>query len=190
MTLMVKDIIVLGMEVDRKVIWMQITVGFPLEMMIKGEIIMPEKCKLYNLESFTDEERQCVEDLINQIEEEKKAQKWWVMSKYSFFSKEAQELGQAYVVEPQKDSYSRSKPPLKSDFESKEAAEKWLKEYLETKKDFDSAFNDVNDLVFNLNRIREKLRRSEKITRDEWKTCFKDFDDSLNHGSLNKVTEE
>lgn len=60
---------------------------------------MPEKCKLYNLESFSDEERQRVEDLINQIEKEKKAQKWWVMPKYSFFSKEVLEFGQTYTTE-------------------------------------------------------------------------------------------
>lgn len=152
---------------------------------------MPEKCKLYNLESFTDEERQRVEDLINQIEEEKKAQKkWWVMPKYPVFGIEMRKFGQSYIVEPQEDSYSRNRPPLKSDFESKEAAEKWLKEYLETNKNFEPALNDVNELIFNLNRIREKLRMSEKITRDEWNDCFRDFDESLNHGSLNKVIKE
>lgn len=151
---------------------------------------MPEKCKLYNLESFTDEERQRVEDLINQIEEEKKTQKWWVMPKYPVFGIEVREFGQSYVVEPQKEIYSRSKPPLKSDFESKEAAEKWLKEYLETKEDFKPALNDLDNLVCNLGHIKEKLQRFEKITRDEWEACFKDFVKSLNHGSLNKVIKE
>ena len=153
---------------------------------------MSEKCKLYNLESFTDEERQRVEDLINQIKEEKKTQRWWVIPEYSAFVLDdvSIPLSEKYVVEPQKDSYSRSKPPLKSDFESKEAAEKWLKEYLETKEDFKPALNDLDNLVCNLGHIKEKLQRFEKITRDEWKVCFKDFDESLNHGSLNKVTEE
>lgn len=36
---------------------------------------MAENCKVYNLESFTDEERERVEALINQIEEEKKNNK-------------------------------------------------------------------------------------------------------------------
>ena len=80
---------------------------------------MAENCKVYNLESFTDEERERVEALINQIEKEKKAQKWWIMPKYAIFSEEVQEFGQSYTVEPQKDSYSRSRPPLKSDFNSK-----------------------------------------------------------------------
>ena len=32
--------------------------------------MVAENCKVYNLESFTDEERKRVETLINQIEEE------------------------------------------------------------------------------------------------------------------------
>lgn len=36
---------------------------------------MAENCKVYNLESFSDEERERVEALINQIEEEKKKKK-------------------------------------------------------------------------------------------------------------------
>lgn len=151
---------------------------------------MPEKCKLYNLESFTDEERQRVEDLINQIEEEKKTQKWWIMPNFDCFEQYNPSIGLNYFVEPQKDSYSKSKPPLKSDFESKEAAEKWLKEYLKDRKDFDSALDDVNNLILNLSRIRDKLRWFEKITRDECEACFKDFDESLNTGSLNKVIKE
>ena len=38
---------------------------------------MAENCKVYNLESFTDEERERAEALINQIEEEKKNKKKW-----------------------------------------------------------------------------------------------------------------
>lgn len=112
---------------------------------------MTENCKVYNLESFTDEERERVEALIKQIEEEKKAQKWWIMPKYAIFSKEAQEFGQSYFVEPQTDGYSRSRPPLKSDFNSKEEAEKWLKNYLEEESLFNSAKDDVDNLTCNLN---------------------------------------
>ena len=141
--------------------------------------------------NLTDEQISKLGELIHSMEDEnKKAQKWWVMPKYSFFSKEVLEFGQTYVVEPQKDSYSRSRPPLKSDFESKEAAEKWLKEYLETKEDFELAMNDLDNLVCNLGHIKEKLQRFEKITRDEWEACFKDFDESLNQGPLNKVIKE
>lgn len=47
---------------------------------------MSENCKVYNLESFTDEERERVEALINEIEEEKKNKtKWWIVPKYNFF---------------------------------------------------------------------------------------------------------
>ncbi|MBR6401814.1 MAG: hypothetical protein IKS48_00355 [Eubacterium sp.] len=152
---------------------------------------MPEKCKLYNLESFTDEERQRVEDLINQIEEEKKVQKWWIMPKYSCFDIALYEkYGPCYQVEPQKDSYSRNRPPLKSDFESKESAEKWLKEYLEWEVIFKSAINDIDNLVCNLGNIREHLRKHEYIGKGEWKSCFELFDESLNEGVLHHVTRE
>jgi hypothetical protein len=162
------------------------TVGIPLEMMIKGEIIME-----IDTSNLTDEQISKLSEFVHSMENEnRKAQKWWIMPNFDCFEQYNPSIGLNYFVEPQKDSYSRSKPPLKSDFESKEAAEKWLKEYLETKEDFEPALNDVNELIFNLNRIREKLRMFEKITRDEWKACFKDFEESLNHGSLNKVTKD
>lgn len=82
---------------------------------------MAENCKVYNLESFTDEEREHVE------EEKKNKKKWWIVPKYNLFTN----IDKSYIVEEQKDSYSRSGPPLKSDFNSKEEAEKWLKDYLE-----------------------------------------------------------
>lgn len=151
---------------------------------------MPEKCKLYNLESFTDEERQRVEDLINQIEEEKKVQKWWVMPNFDCFEQYNPSIGLNYFVEPQKDSYSRNRPPLKSDFESKESAEKWLKEYLEQEVIFKSAINDIDNLVCNLGNIREHLRKHEYIGKGEWKSCFELFDESLNKGVLYYVTRE
>lgn len=154
---------------------------------------MPEKCKVYNLESFTDEERQRVEDLINQIEEEKKVQKWWIMPKYSCFSNNMdlyEKFGPCYQVEPQKDSYSRSRPPLKSDFESKEAAEKWLKYYLEQEEIFKSAINDIDNLVCNLGHIRVHLKEHECIGKEDWKACFELFDESLNNGVLHHVTKE
>lgn len=151
---------------------------------------MPEKCKIYNLESFTDEERQRVEDLINQIEEEKKVQKWWVMPNFDCFEQYNPSIGLNYFVERQKDSYSKNRPPLKSDFESKETAERWLKEYLEQEVIFKSAINDIDNLVDNLNNIIKHLREHEYIGKGEWKACFELFDESLNKGVLHHVTRE
>ena len=49
---------------------------------------MTENFKVYNLESFTDEERERVEALIKQIEEEKKnKKKWWIVPKFNYFEK-------------------------------------------------------------------------------------------------------
>lgn len=68
-------------------------------------------------------------------DEMKKAEKWWIVPTNSPFinSNLFDTFGYNYKVEPQEDFYSKSFPPLKSDFNSKEEAEKWLKEYLETK---------------------------------------------------------
>lgn len=152
---------------------------------------MAENCKVYNLESFTDEEREHIEALINKIEEEKKnKKKWWIMPNYDIFSKEEQECGQSYSVEPQKDSYSRSRPPLKSDFNSKEEAEEWLKNYLEEESLFKSAEDDVDNLGCNIGLIYGKLQKHKYITNDDWKNCFRMFNESRLSGALSKVTKD
>jgi hypothetical protein len=69
---------------------------------------------------------------------------WWVRPKYDVFSEEEQRFGQSYIVELQEDIYSRSRPPLKSGFASKEAAEKWLKEYLDTKPEEPVEYHEVD----------------------------------------------
>ena len=117
---------------------------------------MAENYKVYNLESFTDEERERVEDLINQIEEEKKKKnkkKWWIMPNFDIFEQYNPSIELNYFIEKQKDSYSKSRPPLKSDFNSKEEAEKWLKNYLEEESLFNSAKDDVDNLVCNLGHV-------------------------------------
>ena len=139
--------------------------------------------KVYNLESFTDEERERVEALINQIEEEKKnKKKWWIVPKSQFRES-------YYVVEEQKDSYSRSEPPLKSDFNSKEEAELWLKDYLEKGNIFKLAKDDIYNFVCNLGYVVEKLQKHEFITRDDWINCFRLYNESRIHGALFKVTK-
>lgn len=140
--------------------------------------------------NLTDEQISRLGNFIHHMEKEnKKLRKWWIMPKRNVFSKEVQEFGQSYVVEPQDDKYSRSRPPLKSDFLSKEAAEKWLADYLKECALFTPAINDLDNLVVNLDHIKEKLQRFEKITRDDWNECFEIFNESLKCGSLSKVTE-
>lgn len=152
---------------------------------------MAENCKVYNLESFTDEERERVEDLINQIEEEKKnKKKWWIMPKYNYFEKNEMFEHDAYCIEIQEESYSRSKPPLKSNFNSKEEAEEWLKNYLEKERLFKSAKYDIDNLVCNLGYVVEKFQNHEYVTEDDWKDCFRLFYDSMKNGALSKVTED
>ena len=151
---------------------------------------MAETCKVYNLESFTDEERDRVETLINQIEKEKKnKKKWWIMPNFDIFEQYNPSIGLNYFIEEQKDSYSRSRPPLKSDFNSKEEAEKWLKNYLEEEGVFKSAEDDIDILVCNLGHVIEKLQKHEYITNDDWDNCFKIFNKSRLNGALFLITK-
>lgn len=151
---------------------------------------MAENCKVYNLESFTDEERERVEAFINQIEEEKKnKKKWWIMPNFDIFEKYNPSIGLNYFIEEQKDSYSKSRPPLKSDFNSKEEAEKWLHKYIAENSMFNSARDDLNDLILGLDLLRDKLNKHEKITQDEWEDCFRRVSKSRLDGALYKVTK-
>ena len=138
---------------------------------------------------LTDEQISKLGEFIHSMEKENdKVTKWWIMPKYGVFSKEVQEFGQSYVVEPQEDTYSRNSPPLKSGFGSKEAAEKWLTDYLKECALFTPAISDLDNLVFNLGHVKEKLQNFENISNDDWDKCFKIFNESLKCGSLNKVT--
>lgn len=153
---------------------------------------MAEKCKVYNLESFTDEERERVEALINQIEEEKKkTTKWWIMPRYSVFDDRFayDKFGPCYYVEPQEDTYSRSMPPLKCDFDSAEEAQKWLDNYLAEEDLFLKAIDEINNLNCNLGHILGKFNRHEYVTEDDWRNCFELFNSSKNYGALKEVTK-
>lgn len=151
---------------------------------------MAEICKVYNLESFTDEERERVEALINQIEEEKKnKKKWWIMPNFDWDEQFNPSIGLNYFVEEQKDCYSRSRPPLKSDFNSKEEAERWLKNYLNEEKLFDSAIMEIDNLGSNLSMIKDKLKQHKMISEDDWYECFRMFNESRANGELAEVTK-
>lgn len=91
-----------------------------------------------------------------------KQEKWWIVPTCSPFdsSNLFDTFGYCYKVEPQKDSYSKSYPPLKSDFNSKEEAEEWLKEYLETSDELE--INGVLD--FSKSRISMEDFQSEFLT--------------------------
>lgn len=65
--------------------------------------------------------------------------KWWIMPNFNWNEQYNPSIGLNYFVEEQKNTYSRSRPPLKSDFNSKEEAEKWLNNYLLEESVFQSA---------------------------------------------------
>ena len=117
--------------------------------------------------------------------------KWWIMPKYTPFDNndDYQQFGSCYYVTEQEDIYSKNCPPLKSNFDSKEEAEEWLKNYLKNKEMFEPAINDINNLVCNLGHVVEKLQRQEMISEIDWKNCFELFNQSKEMGALKKVTK-
>lgn len=140
---------------------------------------------------FSIEDKKRVEELVGLIQKEyneKKPIKWWIMPNFDCFEQYNSSIGLNYFVEEQKDSYSRNRPPLKSDFNSKEEAEEWLKNYLKEEEIFKSAQDELDNLVCNLGLIRNKLQKHKYITKDDWKNCFQLFNESRLNGDLNKVT--
>lgn len=146
----------------------------------------------FDTTDFNEEEIAKVNELINSIKKEKESNiKWWIMPKYTPFNDNYnyQQFGSCYYVAEQEDVYSKSCPPLKSNFNSKEEAEKWLKNYLEEESLFKSAKDDVDNLVCNFGHVVEKLQKHEYITNDDWRDCFRMFNESRLGGALFKVTK-
>ena len=140
--------------------------------------------------NLTDEQISKLGEFVHKMEEENKATKWWIMPKYPIFGSEVQQFGQQYYIEPEKDSYSRSTPPLKRDFDSAEEAQKWLDDYLAEEDLFLKAIDEINNLNCNLGHFLDKFNRHEYVIKDDWLKCFESFNGSLNHGTLKEVTKE
>ena len=144
---------------------------------------------IYNIS----EDKKRVEELVSLIQKEyaeKQSTKWWIMPNFDCFEQYNPSIGLNYFIEEQKDSYSRSRPPLKSDFNSKEEAEKWLKNYLKEEELFNSAKDEIDNLNCNLGLIYDKLQKHEYITEDDWTNCFRMFNESRLNGALSKVTKD
>ena len=124
----------------------------------------------FDTTDFNEEEIAKVNELINFIKKNKESKKWWIMPKYTPFNDNYnyQQFGSCYYVTEQEDIYSKSCPPLKSNFNSKEEAEKWLKDYLEEERLFDSAIMRIDNLISNLSMIKDKLEQHEMISEDDW----------------------
>jgi hypothetical protein len=139
--------------------------------------------------NLTDEQISKLSEFIHTMEEENKEIKWWIMPKYPIFGPEVEQFGQSYHVEPEDVCYSKNRPPLKSGFESKEAAEKWLKDYLAEEDLFSKAKDEIGYLKGNLEQILARFNRHEYLTNDDWTKYFKSFDASMDHGTLKEVTK-
>ena len=135
--------------------------------------------------NLTDEQISKLSEFIHTMEEENKETKWWIMPKYPIFGSEVEQFGQQYSVEPQQDSYSKSKPPLRLDFNSAEEAQKWLDNYLAEEDLFSKAKDEINYLKDNLEQILARFNRHEYLTKDDWDKYFNVID----HGTLKEVTK-
>ena len=100
--------------------------------------------------NLTDEQISKLSEFVHTMEKENRATKWWIMPKYSVFDNrlEYEKYGHCYQVEPEEPTYSRSRPPLKTGFNSKEEAEAWLKDYLKDEDLFLKAKDEINYLNF------------------------------------------
>ena len=111
----------------------------------------------FDTTNFNEEEIAKVNELINFIKKEKESKKkWWIVPTFDAFDYDNPRTIKGYVVEEQKEFYSKSRPPLKSDFNSEEEAKKWLKHYLKEEKLFDSAIMQIDNLGSNLSMIKDK----------------------------------
>lgn len=93
--------------------------------------------------------------------------KWWIMPKFSplHSSQEYEQFGPCYHVEEQEDSYSKSCPPLKSGFDSKEEAEKWLNDYLLKQEHFQSASQRFEIFSTVISDYANKLKHHTKLEK-------------------------
>ena len=146
-----------------------------------------------DVEGLSSDELTRVNDLIDFFKKEHaKNTKWWIIPKYTPFdynSYDYQEFGPCYYVTKQEDVYSKNSPPLKSNFNSKEEAERWLKNYLNEEKLFDSAIMEIDNLGSNLSMIKDKLKQHKMISEDDWIECFRMFNESKINGELAEVTK-
>ena len=143
--------------------------------------------------NLTDEQISKLGEYVHKMEEEnKKATKWWIMSKYSPFLGMADfaKYGPCYYVAPERDYYNKSNPPLKTGFNSKKKAQEWLDNYLKEEDLFSKAKDEIDYLERNLNRIIDKFNNHEYVTSTDWHNCFESFNTSKNHGTIREVTKE
>lgn len=136
---------------------------------------------------LSDEQINKINETVAEMLKENLHKKWWIMPKYPIFGSEVQMYGQSYYVEPQQDTYSRSKPPLKSDFNTKEEAQEWLDDYLHEEDLFLKVIDEIDNLNRNLSYLVDKLRKHERITITDLNNCFESFNASWRNGSLREV---
>ena len=143
--------------------------------------------------NLTEEQIEKIKALASGMaEENSKANKWWIMPKYSIFCENNlyNQFGPCYYVEPQKDIYSRSKPPLKMGFNSKEEAQEWLNNYLAEEDKFLKAVDEINSLNRNLGHLVSRLNNHQYITNTDLLNCFKLFNDSWDKGPISRVIKD
>ena len=103
--------------------------------------------------------------------------KWWIMPENTPFhnNEDYNKFGSCYHVEEQKDIYSRSCPPLKSGFNSKEEAEKWLNNYLLEQEHFQSAAKRFEIFSAVMSDYADRLKNHKQLEYDYLKFKVNEF---------------
>ena len=100
----------------------------------------------YNLDDFTEEEINRVNELVESIKREKdKPKKWMVVPDFDVFCSGRDDFEKTYHVEEDNGTYSKNKPPVRSGLDSKEEAEQWLETFT-TNMVFNSALDEVRKI--------------------------------------------
>ena len=137
---------------------------------------------------LSDEQINKLNETVAEMLKQNLYKKWWIRPTHGIWEN-TYDGRPKYIVEPQEDFYGRDRPPLKSDFATKEEAQKWLDDYLAEEDKFLKAIDEINNLNCNLGHILEKFNRHERVTKDDWDKCFELFNASMSHGTLKEITE-
>ena len=91
--------------------------------------------------------------------------KWWVMPNFDWDEQYNPSVGLNYFVEEEQEAYSINRPPLKSGFDSKKEAEKWLKNYLLEESVFQSAAKRFDIFSKLISDYADRFKQHEQLEK-------------------------
>ncbi len=108
--------------------------------------------------------------------------KWWVIPENTplYHNKDYYEFGPCYHVAEQENYYSKSCPPLKSDFDSKEEAQKWLNNYLSEESVFESAAKRFEIFSTIMSDYSDRLKNHKQLEKHYLEFKVHEFLEDIN----------